>query len=130
MGPIWFAANAKGIPYDSWWAAWGVIAFIVAPVMIIAVVVGRPRGQRSLLLAVVLPTPLLLGLVISNIAMSCHSFGLYAPRGCDPSGATIAGWLAIGAAMAALIGVAVALDREHLPPQDRVRRDVITGDRR
>lgn len=110
MGTAVFAANAKGIPYDVWWLVWGVIAFVVAPLMIAAVLSRRPKGQRGLVL-LILPIPFLLGLVILGVASSCHSFGLYAPRGCDPSTAILRGWLAIGGAIAALAAIGFALDR-------------------
>lgn len=110
MGTAWFAANAKGIPYDIWWLVWGLVAFVVAPLMISGVVARRPKGQRGLILLIV-PIPALLGVVIVSIATSCHGFGLYAPQGCDPSSAIVRGWLAVGVVTAAFIGIGVMLGR-------------------
>jgi hypothetical protein len=127
MDATWsLASTYPGVPYDSFLAAWGFVAFILAPLMIIAVVVGRPRGQRGLLLAVVLPTPLLLGLVIYGLFISCLG-GLYGAPHCDAGDITMVGWLAVGAAVAALIGVGIQLRLPYNAPQDPWRFHQLRG---
>lgn len=119
---MWLAANARGIPYDVWWHAWGIFAFLVGPLMIASVVAKRPRGERGLILAIV-PIPLLLGLTIVRVAQSCNSF--VSPRNCDPGAARLQGWLALGIATAAFIGIGVALSR--YPPRFANRPSVIVA---
>lgn len=92
------AANAKGIPYDLWWLIWAVLAFGVGPILVV-----RAWSSRRGMVLAILPVPMALAFVLLSIASSCHSFGLYAPRGCDPSDAVWTGWVAVAAAIGAFI---------------------------
>lgn len=122
MEGLYLAANAKGIPYDVWWAIWAIFAFLLGPALIAAVVTKRRPGSRHAII-VILPVPLLLGLAFLSIASSCHSLGVYAPRGCNASAATWDGWISIGLATAVYIGVGIAMSRPDPWPSDNVNRD-------
>ena len=107
MSAFLLVANAKGIPYDTWWLVWALLMFIGAPLIAVAAV-RRGRGRLGFVPFLV---PLLAGVVILGIASNCHSFGLYGARDCSPTQAIVIGSVALGVALGIDVWIAVYLGR-------------------
>jgi len=112
------AAGATTIPYGTWWLVWALLTFVGAPLIAVAAV----RRGRGWLGFVPFLASIVTAVVIVGVAASCHSFGLYAPRGCSPTQAFVTGTVALGVALGIDVWIAVHLSRvphTHRPMTDR-----------